>query len=120
MRGRWPWVLALVCALSAVLLLNGRGAPPEAGLAPLAAGRPQQTWLEEMTVALRRLKVGRDGSIPTAAFLDVVDRIPPVYEALFSVKLVVGILQKDLTNSAGAVRKAAAAVPGKGGKTLHG
>lgn len=76
------------------------------------------TWLEDMVVVLKTVERNADGTIPTEAYLGAIDKFPPIYEALFSVQMVVGILKKDITNGAAEVRKAAASM-GEHGATLN-
>lgn len=77
-------------------------------------------WLQRMVRALDRCRLGKGGSIPTDRFLDVMETIPPVYEALFKRRFIISALQKDVTNAAQTVRERAAEVPEERGTTLQG
>jgi hypothetical protein len=74
-----------------------------------AVGEP--TWLQAMATALEACQVDEQGNIPADAYLAAMEKIPPVYEALFSYKMVVNILKKDIFNAAQSVREGAHAVP---------
>jgi hypothetical protein len=100
----------------------GGGGPPRVPKDTAAAAVPpsERTWLQEMVVQLDGLEYGPEGQIPTDQYLRVISAIPPVYEALFSVKMIVGIMKSDITGGVSEVQTAAAEVPDGRGETLQG
>ena len=64
-----------------------------------------QSWLQEVEAAFGAIERGADGGIPVEVFLDACEKIPVVYDMLFSGP-VPGILKGDIGNSIKTVRVA--------------
>ena len=101
---------------------GGEHEPPTERHAVRADGATEAagTWLQRMqALLLPCCDHGADGAIPTDAFLEAVEQFPELYEAIFSVQMIVGILRKDVLNGVAEVRAAATAA-GAAGRPLQG
>ena len=91
-------------------------APPP----PVALRLDQRTWVDEMAEALRGVKRLRGGGIESLSYVEAMEAIPPVYDALLSLSVVTGFMRRDLAAHAANVRRSVRGIPHGRGATLQG
>ena len=73
-----------------------------------------------MVAALRAVRRYRGGGIESLSYVEAMEAIPPVYDALLSLSVVTGFMRRDLHAHAANVRRSARGIPHGRGSTLQG